>query len=143
MLLKTLPILAAAASLAAITPVHAQTYQGVPNGYSTDGPPTVGEVVIIAPFETRGGREIKSSPVFYSDLDLDSPEGGYTLLMRIRGAARDVCKPASEMHNLADTSDYQRCVRRAVDHAVNEVGAPSVQDAFYDLGVGTADLPNG
>jgi UrcA family protein len=139
MILKTLPILAAAASLAAIAPANAQTYQGIPN----DNPSVVGEVVIVAPFETRSGREIKSTPVFYGDLDLDSPDGGYTLLTRIRGAARDVCRPASDIHNLSDTSDYQRCIHRAVDHAVSEVGAPSVQDAYYDLGVGTADLPNG
>ncbi len=138
MLLKTLPILAAAASLAAITPVHAQTYLG-----AADEPPSVGEVVITAPFETRGGRELKSTAVFFADLDLDSPDGGYTLLMRIRGAARQVCSPASDFHNLADTSDYRRCVRRAIGHAVRDVGAPSVQDAFYDLGVGTADLPGG
>ncbi len=139
MTFKTLPILAAAASLAAIAPAHAQTYQGIPN----DTPSTVGEVVIVAPYETRGGREVRSTPVFYGDLDLDSPDGGYTLLTRIRGAARDVCRPASDIRNLADTSDYQRCIRRAVGRAVAQVGAPSVQDAYYDVGVGTADLPNG
>ncbi|HEX4097221.1 MAG TPA: UrcA family protein [Caulobacteraceae bacterium] len=141
MIFKTLPILAAAASLAAIAPAHAQTYLGSPNA----DPPstTVGEVVVTAPFETRSGRELKSTPVYFDDLDLTSPEGGYTLLTRIRGAARQVCQPASDVHDLADTSDYQRCVRRAVDHAVNDVDAPSVQDAYYDLGVGTADLPNG
>ncbi len=157
MILKTLPILAAAASLAAIAPAHAQTYydqapaydqappaydyQRAPPAY--DHAPTVGEVVVVAPYEGRGGREIKSTPVYFSDLDLNSPDGGYTLLARIRGAARQVCSPASDIHNLPDTSDYQRCVRRAVGHAVDDVGAPSVQDAYYDLGVGTADLPNG
>ncbi len=140
MFLKTLPILAAAASLAAITPVHAQTYQG--DDAQVTGP-TVAEVVVTAPFETPGGRQIKSTPVYFADLDLNTADGGYTLLTRIRGAARQVCSPASDMHNLTDTSDYQRCVRRAVSHAVRDVGAPAVQDAYYDLGVGTADLPNG
>jgi UrcA family protein len=140
MFLKTLPVLAAAASLAAITPVHAQTYLG--DDAQVTGP-TVAEVVVTAPYETPGGRQIKSTPVYFSDLDLNSPDGGYTLLTRIRGAAREVCSPAADFHDLSDTSDYQRCVRRAVTHAVNEVGAPVLQDAYYDLGVGTADLPNG
>lgn len=137
MILKTLPILAAAMSLAAIAPAHAQDYE------SYDQAPSVGEVIVVAPSGAYGGgRELKSEPVVFSDLDLDNIDGGYTLLTRIRSAARDVCSPVAEMRNLADTSDFQRCVRRAVDHAVNEVGAPTVQDAYYDVGVGTADLPN-
>ncbi len=62
--------------------------------------------------------------------------------MRIRGAAVQVCGPPANMRDqLSNIADYQRCVRRSVRHAVNEVGAPSLQDAFYDLGVGSADLP--
>ncbi len=158
MIFKTLPILAAAASLAAITPAHAQGYYSdegpryapapeadyyAPSApaYAPDEPPAVGEIVVIAPDYQRGNRRIRSVPVFFADLDLNSREGGYTLLTRIRGAARNVCSPAADIHNLADTSDFQRCVRRAVNHAVDDVGAPSVQDAFYELGVGGADLP--
>ena len=139
MIFKTLPILAATASLALVGSAHAQTYIG-DDGYI----PQVGEVVVIAPGVSGGGREIKSVPVYFDDLDLNSPQGGYTLLMRIRGAATQACSPAANMHDqLANISDYQRCVRRAVDHAVNEVGMPTLQDAYYDLGVGTADLPAG
>ncbi len=135
MIAKTLPILAAAASLAAFVPAHAQTYND--DGYA----PAVGEVVVIAP---GPGREIKSQPVFFDDLDLSSPGGGYTLLMRIRAAATQVCAPAALMKgDLRDTADYQRCVRRAVGRAVDRVDAPSVQDAYYQLGVGSADLPAG
>ncbi len=135
MILKTLPILAAAASLAAFNPVHAQTYGGPSS--------TVGEVVVTAPFEDGHGRDIRSTPVDFADLDLNAPEGGYTLLARINGAARQVCAPASDIRSFTDTADYQRCVRRAVNHAVNEVGAPTVQDAYYDVGVGSADQPAG
>ena len=139
MIAKTLSILAATAALAAAGAAAAQNYG--PDDSST---PTVREVVVTAPGLTPGGREIKSTPVFFDDLDLNSPEGGYTLLMRIRTAATQVCSPAAVMHgDLKDTADYQRCVRRAVDHAVNEVGMPTVQDAYYQLGVGTADLPAG
>ena len=139
MIFKTLPILAATASLALVGSAHAQTYLG-DDGYV----PQVGEVVVIAPGVSAGGREIKSVPVYFDDLDLNSPQGGYTLLMRIRGAATQACSPAANMRDqLANISDYQRCVRRAVTHAVNEVAMPSVQDAYYDLGVGTADLPAG
>ena len=136
MIAKTLSILAAAASLATAGAASAQSY-GDEDSYA----PSVGEVVVIAPRPTAGGREIKSTPVYFDDLDLNSPQGGYTLLMRIRGAATQVCSPASSIRDMRDTSDYQRCVRRAVNHAVNEVGMPSVQDAYYQLGVGTADLP--
>ena len=135
MILRTLPILAAAAGLAAFTPVHAQSYG--------DQSSSVGEVVVTAPFEDGHGRAIRSTPVEFADLDLNSAEGGYTLLARINGAARQVCTPASDIRDFKDTSDYQRCVRRAVNHAVNEVGAPTVQDAYYDRGVGSADQPGG
>ena len=141
MTLKALSILAAAASLAAISPAHAQTYAGD----DTYAPaPTVGEVVVIAPSGYAGEREIKRVPVFFADLDLDSRDGGYTLLTRIRSAARQACTPAANFRDdLGNISDYQRCIQRAVDHAVRDVGAPAVQDAYYDLGVGTADLPGG
>ena len=137
MIFKTLPILAATASLALVGAAHGQTLG--------DGDvPSVGEVIVIAPGISAGGREIKSTPVYFDDLDLNSPQGGYTLLMRIRSAASQVCSPAANMRgDLGDISDYQRCVRRAVSHAVNEVGMPALQDAFYDLGVGSADLPSG
>ena len=158
MIFKTLPILAAAASLAAMTPAYAQGYHSdegpryaptyepdyAPPApvYEPEPAPTVGEVGVIAPDYQRGNRRIRSVPVYFADLDLNSRDGGYTLLTRIRGAARNVCSPAADIHDLAGTSDFQRCVRRAVNHAVNDVGAPSVQDAFYDLGVGGADLPD-
>ena len=136
MILKTLPILAAAASLAAFTSVHAQAYYG-------DESSTVGEVVVTAPFEDGQGREVRSTPVDFADLDLNSREGGYTLLARIRGAARVVCTPVSDIRNFADTKDYQRCVRRAVNNAVNDVGASArpisrAADPYQPSGVGSA-----
>jgi UrcA family protein len=138
MIFKALPILAAAASLAAIAPAHAQSYD---DSYA----PSVGEVVVTPPAGLYGGgREIKSQAVYFDDLDLNSPGGGYTLLMRIRTAATQVCQPAALMRgDLKDTDDYQRCVRRAVSRAVRRVDAPTLQDAYYQLGVGTADLPGG
>jgi UrcA family protein len=139
MIAKVLPILAAAVSLAALSPAHAQS------DYDDAHAPSVGEVVVVPPSGPYGGgREIKSQAVYFDDLDLNSPGGGYTLLMRIRSAARQVCQPAALMHgDLTDTADYQSCVRRAVSRAVRRVDAPSVQDAYYQLGVGTADLPAG
>ncbi|HEY5412134.1 MAG TPA: UrcA family protein [Caulobacteraceae bacterium] len=153
MIVKTLSILAAAASLAAVGAAHAQTYQGDDSAYQgggsyqgdsySPGAPSSEDVIVTAP-RTYGNREIKSAPVYFDDLDLNSPEGGYTLLTRIRAAATQVCSPVADMRgDLRDTGDFQHCVRRAVAHAVNEVGAPSVQDAYYQLGVGSADLPAG
>ncbi len=157
MIVRTLPILAAVASLAAVGAAHAQTYQGDSAyqgdaGYQGGGSyqgdsyspaPRADDVIVTAP-RTYGNREIKSTPVYFNDLDLTSPAGGYTLLTRIRSAATQVCSPVANMRgDLSDTADFQRCVRRAVTHAVNEVGAPTVQDAYYQLGVGSADLPAG
>ena len=136
MFAKTLSILAATAGLAFAGAAGAQTY---PSGNDRVQPND--EVIVVAPGTMGGGREIKSTPVYFDDLDLNSRQGGYTLLMRIRGAATQVCSPSSSIRDVRDTSDYQRCVRRAIDHAVEDVGMPSVQDAYYDLGVGTADLP--
>jgi UrcA family protein len=152
MIAKTLPILAAVASLAAVGAAHAQTYQG-DGSYAGDsayqgdsyspGPPPAEDVIVTAP-RIHGNREVKSTPVYFDDLDLNSPQGGYTLLTRIRAAATQVCSPVATMPgDLRDIGDFQHCVRRAVTHAVNEVGAPTVQDAYYRLGVGTADLPAG
>ena len=124
-----------------MSPAVAASAQAYLGGY--DGVQPNDEVIVVAPGTSGGGREIKSTPVFYDDLDLNAPQGGYTLLMRIRGAATQVCSPASSIRDIRDSSDYQRCVRRAIDHAVQEVGMPSVQDAYYQLGVGTADLPGG
>ena len=146
MIARTLPILAAVASLAAVGAAHAQTYQG-DSAYQGDsyspGPPPADDVIVTAP-RFNGNREVKSTPVYFDDLDLNSPQGGYTLLTRIRAAATQVCSPVANMRgDLQDIGDFQHCVRRAVTHAVNEVGAPTVQDAYYQLGVGTADLPAG
>ena len=140
MIAKALPILAAVASLAAVVPAHAQSdYDEGPASSS------VGEVVVVPPPGPYGNnRELKSQAVYFDDLDLNTPGGGYTLLMRIRSAATQVCQPAANMKgDLRDMSDYQRCVRRAVSRAVRGVDAPTVQDAYYQLGVGTADLPGG
>jgi UrcA family protein len=139
MIFKTLPILAAAVGLAAASSSFAQPYQGDETyGYS----PSVGEVVVTAP-GYFSDRKIASVPVYFSDLDLNSPEGGYTLLHRINGAARQVCSPVADTHDLRDIDNFRACVHRAVDHAVADVGAPTVQDAYYDIGVGAADLPGG
>ena len=148
MIAKTLPILAAIASLAAAGAVHAQTYRG--DSANQGGPDNYGpaassadDVIVSAP-RLYGSREIKSTPVYFDDLDLNSAQGGYTLLTRIRAAATQVCSPVANMKDdLSNTANFQNCVRRAVSHAVNEVDAPSVQDAYYQLGVGSADLPAG
>jgi len=92
--------------------------------------PSVGEVVVAAP-PAAPGAVIRSERISFADLDLDAPQGAHTLLMRISGAAKNVCSPEpSTTRDLRDGADYSACVHRAIADAVDEVDAPSVDVAY-------------
>jgi len=68
--------------------------------------------------------EAKSVVVRYTDLDLSRPKDVSTLYHRLQTAARLVC---SEINLWSDdltvSSQYYRCVQKAMAHAVASVGS--------------------
>ena len=116
MSIRVIPALAAVLSLAAAGQAFAQPYGD-------------DDLVVRAPYAGSDGREVHFKRVAFADLDLSSPAGGYTLLGRIRAAARDVCTPEPS-RNLADNADYEDCFEGAVSRAVYDVDAPSLSDAY-------------
>jgi UrcA family protein len=125
---RPLPVLFAAASLTLAGYAHAQPYSGPYYDRSYDEP-SVGELTVTPP--ARSGVERRFTRVSFADLDLSGPEGAYTLLGRIRGAARQVCGPQPTTPvDLRDDADYRGCVQDAVVRAVDDVGAPAVEEMY-------------
>jgi UrcA family protein len=80
---------------------------------------------------TPAGVELRAESVKTGDLDLGKPEGAETLLGRIRVAAREVCSPLpSRAADIANVSDYDKCMTHAMDHAVERAHNPAL-DALY------------
>ncbi len=126
MTIRTLPILLATLSLTAAGAASAQP------AYSEDN-----DVVVTAPYAPPGA-EIRSTTVAFEDLDLSTHAGAYTLLNRIKGAARQVCSPeATFPGDLDDNADYQSCMRGAITRAVQDVDEPALQDVFYQTRYGS------
>jgi UrcA family protein len=111
MLLKTLTIAAAAATLiAAIAPASA---------FDMDG-------------------QVRTQAVVnYSDLNTGQLAGAKVLMSRIKGAAKQVCGPEPGFDDLSGRQIYNVCVSQAVDQAVRSVGEPMLTQ-LHD---GNASLP--
>ena len=65
-----------------------------------------------------------AAKVFVGDLDLGSTSGADAALKRIATAADDVCGYRRMPFDLDRGAEYRRCVKRAVDGAVGQLGAP-------------------
>jgi UrcA family protein len=125
--LRLLPVLAAAIGLAGVTQVHAQPYDQP----AYDDRPSPSDEVVVQPPYLPPGAQLKRQTVSFDDLDLSTRSGAYTLLTRIKGAARKVCSPdASGTRDMRDQSDYDGCLAAAVGRAVDDVGAPTLQDVY-------------
>ena len=68
---------------------------------------------------------VVSLEVEYTDLNLATAAGAKTLYKRISHAAHTVCG-SNNSRSLAATSSQRRCVRDAVNAAVEKVGAPTL-----------------
>lgn len=73
---------------------------------------------------------VRSQVVSYRDLDISNYDGARTLLTRIDGAAKTVCRPDADIRNLGDNTDYRDCMYDAVSRAVSDVDAPTVSDLY-------------
>ena len=78
--------------------------------------------------------EVRRQAVFYADLDLRRDAGAWTLLQRIRTAARTVCEPQPSIHDLRDQSQYRVCFDDAVSDAVYRVHNRRVAALYQDEG---------
>jgi UrcA family protein len=68
---------------------------------------------------------VASLEVEYTDLNLATTAGAKTLYKRISHAAHTVCG-SNNLRSVAMQSAFRRCVREAVNAAVEEVGAPTL-----------------
>jgi UrcA family protein len=68
---------------------------------------------------------VVSLEVEYTDLNLATTAGAKTLYKRISHAAHAVCGP-NNSRSVAMMSAHRRCVRDAVNAAVEKVGAPTL-----------------
>ena len=85
------------------------------------------EIVVTGTKSSKApGTETRSKKVSYSDLDLSKSAGVKALLIRIQGAAKEVCSPQPMATDMAGRKDYDMCVSHAVDTAVAQVGNPDL-----------------
>ena len=127
MSIRLISILAMAAGLACSGLAVAQ-----PDG---PGDSASADEVVVSPPYVPPGAELRREPVSFADLDLGTREGAYTLIGRIRAAARRVCDPEpTTPPDLRDSADYHGCFEEAVARAVTDVDAPTLND-LYRYGV--------
>jgi len=118
-------LVTAAGLLIGAAPAAAQGYGGYgPAAYSA--PPET--VIVTAPrerFREQGGsldlppdRVSLSVPVRYDDLDLLTWDGAQTLRMRVREAARGVCRRLAEAYPFHRLSTDPGCYRQTVENAL-------------------------
>ena len=69
--------------------------------------------------------EVLQARVKYGDLNVSSASGAATLYNRIRGAARNVCRPF-DSRDFASQKLLAACVHDAMSDAVNEINRPAL-----------------
>jgi UrcA family protein len=68
---------------------------------------------------------LPSKKVIYGDLDISKPAGARVLYGRIVQAAHQVCE-VNQFQSLATMRMVNRCIDRAIDNAVRDVGSPAL-----------------
>jgi UrcA family protein len=79
----------------------------------------------------RSAFEVQHQVVRISDLDVNTPDGAYRLLMRVSRAADEVCSPgaahpAQNLLEYDDYNDYRRCKIDGIRVALADVDTPAV-----------------
>jgi UrcA family protein len=92
----------------------------------------IGVLLLAAAATATAGTSAANSPlrkvsleVQYTDLNLATTAGAKALYKRIAHAAHMVCGP-NDSRSARLSQDYRRCIRDAVNAAVDEVGAPAL-----------------
>ncbi|HEY1561608.1 MAG TPA: UrcA family protein [Caulobacteraceae bacterium] len=80
---------------------------------------------------SAAGQDTASVTVKYGDLNLSTQDGANAVLQRIGQAARQVCKPDTDIADLPGMGDWSRiCERARIRDAVSHLDAPMVTAAF-------------
>ena len=124
-------------------PAYAQPadpYYAPAPAYTEQGP-TVGEVVVIAPYRRRSERDpatgapiervSASRMVRYSDLDLTTDWGVHALHYRIVRAAQEACDSLDHHYQVMQPGDRE-CVADAVRDAMHQAPIGYASDAAYE-----------
>jgi UrcA family protein len=80
--------------------------------------------------EAKWGSVHRAQPVVFEDLDLTLAEDAAVLHARIFEAARDICADPRPRTTLQG-ADRQRCIRGAVQGAVDRLNAPLLTQAHH------------
>jgi len=114
-------------------------YAGPPPAYANSAP-TVGEVIIVAPYrhserDPATGAPIErvstSRRVRYDDLDLTTDWGVHELHHRVERAAQDACDSLDRHYDTLDSGDSE-CVVRAIRDAMAQAPIGYASDAAYE-----------
>jgi UrcA family protein len=81
--------------------------------------------------DTTESNEIRRVAVPIADLNLDSPNGAATLLLRLRKAALQVCE-AHGRRDMAARREESHCKERALERAVRSVNQPLLTAALQE-----------
>jgi UrcA family protein len=76
---------------------------------------------------------VETRRVQFDDLDLSKPAGARTLYKRIRGAAGRVCNEAWKHANGAASHEVAKCIRSAVDAAVDHVDSATLTTVHEEI----------
>jgi UrcA family protein len=123
----------------AYAPPSAGGYYAPAPAYA-DEAPTVGEVIVRAPYRRSERDPATGAPiervstsriVRYGDLDLTTDVGVHELRYRIVRAAHDACDSLDRHYDVMDAGDHQ-CVSDAVRNAMHDAPIGYASDAAYE-----------
>ena len=81
---------------------------------------TLASAAAVLAASAPASAEVKSKPVYYSDLDLSSSTGQQRLATRIKSAAKSVCDYVPT-RSLAEQNTLARCISKATISAAPQV----------------------
>lgn len=71
-------------------------------------------------------QNISKEVVGFSDLNIQTTAGAQALIHRIKAAARRVCGPAPDMHDLDGGRSYNNCLENSTTQAMASINDPLV-----------------
>jgi UrcA family protein len=83
-----------------------------------------------APAAAQPWVETRSVRVAYDDLDMSSPAGAKTLLLRMKAATLKVCGRTPPQMLIKETIQHKACLDGAMSRAVMEANIPQVTALF-------------
>jgi len=84
----------------------------------------------VEPVVTASTDAVPTVAVKYGDLNVATERGARILLGRIRLAADEVCPAAADIRDLNRVAARNRCMRQAIERAVQQVGSSRLAAVF-------------